>query len=52
MLPLNVTDWNMGEPNNSIWDEDCVDTEPPTGKWADIPFKRQLKFICEKHIYN
>ncbi|KAK3086535.1 hypothetical protein FSP39_019849 [Pinctada imbricata] len=52
MLPVNVTDWNIGEPNNSIRDEDCVDIAPTTGKWADILCDRQSKFICEKNIYN
>ncbi|KAK3085270.1 hypothetical protein FSP39_000896 [Pinctada imbricata] len=47
MLPVQNTDWNHGEPNNS-GNEDCVDIEPSTGKWADIPCNRRSKFICEK----
>ena len=47
MQLVQSTDWRDNEPNNYAW-EDCVQMEPPTGKWADINCDRQSQFICEK----
>ncbi|XP_070188156.1 C-type lectin-like isoform X2 [Littorina saxatilis] len=44
------TNWDDGEPNNSVsGNEDCV-ALLPDGYWNDAPCSTLLKFICEKSV--
>ncbi|XP_075697849.1 pulmonary surfactant-associated protein D-like [Rhinoderma darwinii] len=40
------TNWNLGEPNNSKDNEDCVEVQD-NGKWNDIPCNLLRLVICE-----
>ncbi|XP_063814816.1 pulmonary surfactant-associated protein D-like [Pseudophryne corroboree] len=43
---ITFTNWNLGEPNNSKDNEDCVEVQD-NGKWNDIPCNLLRLVICE-----
>ncbi|XP_028249455.1 CD209 antigen-like protein C [Parambassis ranga] len=51
--PLNLTDWNQGQPDNGKGDprygeEDCVHIRAQgTSHWNDLSCAAQLKWVCE-----
>ncbi|XP_048752125.1 C-type lectin domain family 4 member M-like isoform X1 [Ostrea edulis] len=51
--PLNFTDWNTGEPNNALKNEDCLEFSKHTGRkkaWNDNRCDKTMKFVCEKSV--
>ncbi|XP_075073152.1 uncharacterized protein LOC142161440 isoform X2 [Mixophyes fleayi] len=43
---ITYTNWNIGEPNNNKYIEDCVEIRE-NGKWNDISCNLQRSVICE-----
>ena len=48
---LNYVNWRANEPNNSLGQEACVDSEGFTG-WNDVICNNKVKYICEKGLYQ
>ncbi|XP_008578249.1 PREDICTED: C-type lectin domain family 4 member G-like [Galeopterus variegatus] len=46
-VPVSFSYWNLGEPNDSRGQEDCV-MMLDTGLWNDAPCEGKMSWICEK----
>ncbi|XP_062968198.1 C-type lectin domain family 4 member G-like [Cynocephalus volans] len=46
-VPVSFSYWNLGEPNDSRGQEDCV-MMLDTGLWNDAPCEEKMSWICEK----
>lgn len=45
--PLAYSNWNKGEPNDAMANEDCAQLVRPAGVWNDLDCITPLPFICE-----
>jgi hypothetical protein len=45
--PVSYTNWEPGEPNDHLGNEDCGQIYRSTGTWNDLSCTDQLFFICE-----
>ncbi|KAK7097065.1 lymphocyte antigen 75-like [Littorina saxatilis] len=48
--PVAYENWDVGEPNNFGFLENCVDILPRNGKWNDDVCTRKQGFVCEQIV--